>query len=156
MHAAAGYRPATLRRAGQEDAAALSALFREARPEGDCSERGMRTWLEHGGALLLEDRGHLLAALRWREEAAGWRVDRVTSLPQARGQGYGRWLMTKVEALAIRSNIPTLTLELDDRELLPYYGRMGYRPDDDAAGEAGLLTLRKRVGGTWQVQQERA
>lgn len=152
------YHFATLRWAGEHDAASLCRLFRRARPEEPCAEQDMRAWLEHGGALLLEDHGRLLAALRWTERADGWRVDRVASLPEERGKGYGRWLMTKVEALAIRTNIPRLTLELDDTALLPYYARMGYRPAEDAANdptEAERTTLAKRVGGVWQVQQER-
>lgn len=152
------YRFATLRWAGEQDASRLCELFRHARPERPCSDADMRAWLEHGGALLLEDHGRLLAALRWTERHDGWRVDRVASLPEERGKGYGRWLMTKVEALAIRTNIPRLTLELDDDALLPYYARMGYRPAEgavDGPKDPHPTTLVKRVGGVWQVQQDR-
>lgn len=146
------YEAARLRRAGGRDAERLRELFRAARPEGDESLEEMRGWLEHGGALMLEDAdGTLLCALRWREEekGAGWRVDRVATLPSSRSQGFGRWLMTKVEALAIRLNVPSLSLTLDQDDLLPYYRRLGYQVESE--GPDGTR-LHKRVGGTWQTK----
>ncbi|MBW6456096.1 MAG: GNAT family N-acetyltransferase, partial [Trueperaceae bacterium] len=98
----------------------------------------------------------LLAALRWREEGAGWRVDRVATRPEARGQGYGRWLATKVEALAIRKNVPFLLLSLPwaDAGQLAYYERLGYRVSDEpsrnGAHQPPQRHLRKVVGGVWQ------
>lgn len=160
MSAVAALRPASgstaatararLRWAGLRDLGALCELFRAARPEESNDEAEMAAWLEHGGAIVLEAEGRALAALRWREEASGWRVDPVASLPEERGMGYGRWLMTKVEAHAIRSNIPTLTVALPSSEALPYYRRMGYRRPDP---EGDPTTLVKRVGGTWQIQE---
>ncbi len=141
---------ARLRWAGLRDLQALCTLFRAARPEEAHDEAEMASWLEHGGAIVLEAEGRPLAALRWREEGSGWRVDPVASLPEERGMGYGRWLMTKVEAHAIRSNIPILTVELPSGEALAYYRRMGYRRPDP---EREPTTLVKRVGGTWQVQE---
>lgn len=148
------YEAARLRLAGSGDIAALTALFGQSRKQSLETEISMQAWLEHGGALVLEHAeagGHIVCALRWREEESGWCVDRIATLPEFRGQSFGRWLMTKVEALAIQRNIPWLTLELDeDREdLLAYYGRMGYRPVESN----GQVTLRKRVGGTWQYKQ---
>lgn len=146
----AAYEAARLRWATLQDVDRLVRLFAEARPRDLEAREGMLAWLEQGGALLLEDaEGTPLCALRWREEGDGWRVDRIATLPSERGQGYGRWLMTKVEALAIRYNVPELKLTLDVDELVPYYRRMGYRIDDQ--GEAAFH-LSKRVGGTWQVQ----
>jgi len=145
------YAAAHLRWAGVADAASLAELWRAAYPEEDASD--MAAWLEHGGALTLQDRsGRLLAALRWREEADGWRVDRVASRPEERGQGFGRWLATKVEALAIRQNVPYLLLDLpaDDAAQLAYYRRMGYRDEPGEPDARGRLTLRKPVGGVWQ------
>jgi hypothetical protein len=57
--------------------------------------------------------------------------------------------MTKVEALAIRTNIPTLTLVLDEvrEDLLAYYQRMGYSV---VMQDKRSATLSKRVGGIWQ------
>ena len=145
------YEAAQLRWATLQDADRLTRLFAEARPTEPEARASMLVWLEHGGALMLEDaEGTPLCALRWREEDDGWRVDRIATLPEERGQGYGRWLMTKVEALAIRYNVPELKLTLDREELLPYYRRLGYRVDaDDDDG----VHLSKRVGGTWQVQE---
>jgi GNAT superfamily N-acetyltransferase len=148
------YEAARLRWATLADAQRLSDLWRLAYPDEDASAVSMRSWLERGGALMLQDRGgDLLAALPWREAEGGWQVERVATDPSERGQGYGRWLMTKVEALAIKSNIPYLWLRLpggaDDADQLPYYARMGYVVQSD--DETGL-TLRKRVGGVWQTK----
>jgi GNAT superfamily N-acetyltransferase len=111
----------------------------------------MGDWLEHGGALFLESStGELLSALRWREQGEGWLVDRIATLPEERGQGFGRWLMTKVEALAIRNNIPSLTLKLIGPELLAYYRRLGYRLTKE---EGEIITLCKQVGGVWQYKE---
>ena len=124
-------------------------LAREGNPE---TRRSMLSWLEHGGGLALETPSQeLVCAIRWREDAKGWTVDRIATLPEARGRGYGRWLMTKVEALAIRKNIPSLTLVLDEvnNELSQYYQRMGYRIIEQTDT---TVTLDKRVGGTWQYK----
>jgi GNAT superfamily N-acetyltransferase len=146
------FEAARLRWAGLKDCSELVSLYNEARENKLETYETMTDWLEHGGGLILEDEtGKMLCALRWREEGEGWQVDRIATLPEARGRSYGRWLMTKVEALAIRRNIPTLMLFLDDTrdELLYYYQRMGYQLESQAK-EGGWLT--KRVGGTWQFK----
>ena len=145
------YPAARMRTATFGDRARLDTLFDLARGE---SGHRVLPWLEQGGALLIEgEDGRALSALLWREDAGGWHLDRIATVPEARGQGFGRWLMTKVEALAIRANVPHLTLDLDDPELEWYYRRMGYRVqgrDDE------VLRLHKRVGGTWQTQHDGA
>ncbi len=147
--AGAGAPKARLRWAGLADLDALCAVYRAARPDGGGDAQEMTAWLEHGGAILLESEGAPIAAARWREEGGGWRVDPATDPDGDRQQGFERWLMTKVEALAIRANIPTLTVEAPGPDALPSYRRMGYRPLDAGDLEAPLV---KRVGGTWQVQ----
>lgn len=154
------YEAARLRWAAQSDASRLAALWRasraaDGRPQDAESEAGMRDWLEHGGAVLLEDEsGRALCAVRWRwGEDGGWRVGPIATLEEARGRGFGRWLMTKLEALAIKRNVPTLALDLERPDLLPYYRRLGYREPDGTTTDAGdTVTLVKRVGGTWQRQ----
>ena len=151
------YEAAHLRPAEFRDIPELLDLYKTALGKAE-SEAEMTAWLEGGGALVLEDaQGKMLCALRWREELNidqqdGWRVDRIATTPEARTQGFGRWLMTKVEALAIRSNIPTLTLTLDEArdDLLAYYQRMGYEVQEKKPKE---VTLSKRVGGTWQRKE---
>jgi GNAT superfamily N-acetyltransferase len=158
------YEAAHLRPAEFRDIPELLVLYKTALGKAESQEE-MTAWLEGGGALVLEDAtGKMLCALRWREELNqeaqdGWRVDRVATIPEARAQGFGRWLMTKVEALAIRNNIPTLTLTLDEvrDDLLAYYQRMGYgilQHDKQGLDKQGLdkqgVSLSKRVGGTWQ------
>jgi len=148
------YEAARLRQAALQDAPKLVRLLERARDAGVTpSEAEVVMGLEHGGALVLENgAGDLLCALCWREDGTGWRLDRVATLPEARGQGYGRWLMTKVEALAIRANIPTLSLNLDEKrdDLLAYYGRMGYKSITESEG---TVELEKRVGGMWQYKR---
>ena len=149
----AAYEAARLRSAGLADVTALAALYQRAWPEAGESRETVQDWLEQGGALVLEDaQGTLVCALRWREVADGWRVDRVATLPEERAQGFGRWLMTKLEALAIQRNIPTLHLHLGEahHDLLPYYRRLGYRTAKSEAESESVLS--KRVGGTWQYQ----
>jgi GNAT superfamily N-acetyltransferase len=163
-HPGQAYEAAHLRPAEFRDIPELLELYKVALDKEE-SEDEMTSWLEQGGAFVLEDAtGKMLCALRWREEINtdsqdGWRVDRVATIPAARGQGFGRWLMTKVEALAIRNNIPTLTLTLDEAraDLLAYYQRMGYAVlshevlSHEVLGQAATaVTLSKRVGGTWQ------
>ena len=130
------------------DDARLTALYYDSREEPE-DAADVLDWLENGGAALLEDdRGELLCAVRWRENANGWQLDPVCTRPDARRLGFGRWLMTKVEALAIRYNIPELRVSLPDDEMAGYYGRLGYTVE---ASENGF-TAHKRVGGTWQLK----
>lgn len=147
------YQTARLRWAQTRDAERLALLWQHAYADAGEDAASMAAWFEHGGALVLEDRaGELLAAVRWCETSHGWRVDRVATQREHRGQGYGRWLMTNLEAAAIRANVPRLQLFVprDTRpEQLAYYARMGYQATDDG-GEA--LRLEKRVGGTWQTK----
>jgi GNAT superfamily N-acetyltransferase len=145
------YEAAQLRWVTLNDAPRLAALWGSAYPDTAPSVREVAEWLANGGALALQDpNGELLAALLWHREDRGWRIERVASTPAARGLGYGRWLITKVEALAIRQNVPWLTLSLpdDDAEQRAYYGRMGYRVEGESA--PGFVELRKAVGGVWQ------
>jgi GNAT superfamily N-acetyltransferase len=156
-HPGQAYEAAHLRSAEFKDVPELLGLYKVALGKAESEDELIR-WLERGGALVLENaEGKMLCALRWREEANsegqdGWRVDRVATIPEARGQGFGRWLMTKVEALAIRTNIPTLTLVLDEvrEDLLAYYQRMGYSV---VTQDTRSATLSKRVGGIWQRKE---
>lgn len=150
------YEAAQLRSAGLRDVPQLTQLYQQAWPEQSETQESVQAWLEQGGALVLEHAeagGCIVCAVRWREDEDGWRVDRIATLPDFRGQNFGRWLMTKVEALAIQRNIPRLVLQLDEvrEDLIHYYGRMGYRAlQDDVKSDKILLT--KRVGGTWQYK----
>lgn len=155
------YEAARLRWAVESDADRLAALWREGR-EADGLDGAqetadvMRDWLEHGGAVFLEDAARrAVCAVRWRWHDGGWSVDRIVTRPEARGQGYGRWLMTKLEALAIKRNVPTLTLDLDQDALLAYYERLGYREVERGDGGVPTRRLVKQVGGTWQRQPGR-
>lgn len=141
---------AKLHSATSADTAALTALYRTAWDDAGEDESTVRGWLEQGGTLYFACEGTVVCALRWRETPYGWEVGRLATLPEYRGQGFGRWLMTRLEALAIQHNIPELQLTLPEAQadLLPYYTRMGYRPRSSETP----LTLSKRVGGVWQRQ----
>ncbi|ADI14871.1 GNAT family N-acetyltransferase [Truepera radiovictrix] len=141
---------AKLRAATHADVGALAALYRSAWEDETEDEATVASWLERGGALLFAAGDTVVCALRWREAPYGWEVGRLATLPAYRAQGFGRWLMTRLEALAIQHSVPELRLTLSDaqRELLPYYTRMGYRP----CRPEDPLTLCKRVGGVWQRQ----
>jgi len=148
---------AKLRLAGFRDIPQLSKLYQEARGSQDndtTSPEVMESWLEHGGAMLLELKdGSILGAVRWEEQKNGWQLDPIATLPAYRQQGIGRWLLTVVESLAIKRNIASLRLDLksEQKEALPYYQRLGYsnQPNGD-----DTIHLHKRVGGIWQMQNE--
>ncbi|MEX2540423.1 MAG: GNAT family N-acetyltransferase [Trueperaceae bacterium] len=146
------YQAAKLRWATLADCERLRTLFATARPDEPEGDDSMPEWLEHGGALLLEDQqGRALCAVRWREASGrGWQLDRIATVPDSHGLGFGRWLMTKVEALAIRYNVPSLTVSLMDGDDVGYYRRLGYDVVDDGSVAP---VVRKRVGGTWQMQE---
>ncbi|MEX2535462.1 MAG: GNAT family N-acetyltransferase [Trueperaceae bacterium] len=147
------YDATKLRWATTLDSQRLGILFAQARPEEPEADSCMLEWLQSGGALMLEDEeGVPLCAVRWREADEGWLLDRVCTLPQAHRLGFGRWLMTKVEALAIRYNIPSLSVVLPDDQLAGYYRRLGYTVED---GDGERLTAHKRVGGIWQLKAQK-
>lgn len=144
-----GFTSPRMRNANSADAAKLADLWGRARPGSAVGSTEFREWLSSGRALLLEDAaGTVLAALRFRDEDGGWRVEPIVTDPDQRGQGFGRWLMTALEAGAIRENVAFLALSVEEPTTLPYYRRLGYRPH----GEHDL-ELRKRVGGMWQQQE---
>ena len=125
----------------------VAQLLGEDRDAPTTSEEVERN-LEQGGALLLESSaGTLLCALVWLETSHGWTLHQPAVLEAYRDQELDRWVLTKLEALAIQRNIPTLKMRLDDESRLFYYERMGYRLEGD-----GDLLLSKRVGGTWQYK----
>ncbi|MFA5595909.1 MAG: GNAT family N-acetyltransferase [Trueperaceae bacterium] len=144
-----GFTSPRMRDATTADLGRLADLWARARPEAGVGKAALKAWLDSGRALLLEDAaGCALAALRYREEDGGWRVEPIVTDPGQRGQGFGRWLMTALEANAIRENVAFLALDVADRSTLSYYRRLGYRPSGD-----NDLQLRKRVGGMWQQQE---
>lgn len=134
-----------LRRAALGDAAKLAGLYRS---NGSAiSSEQLSHRLEHGGALYFEDDQGPVAALTWQDTAGGWQLGRTALRSDQSGDGLGRWLMTHVEALAIRLNVPWLSLENIDSSDLAWYRRLGY---ESRPGSPNRLT--KKVGGTWQYR----
>ncbi len=142
-----GHSAAKVRLAGLGDASVVAQLLNENRDELTTLEEVVEN-LEQGGALLLEDNaGELLCVLMWLETLEGWTLQQPAVLEAYRNQELDRWVLTKLEALAIKRNIPVLKMQLDDETRLPYYKRMGYGLEEDS------LLLSKRVGGTWQTKR---
>ena len=132
---------ARLRRAELSDAGSLAELYCASEPE-------MQAWLETGGALLVENgKARPVAAVRWQPQAHGWRLEPPVMEHSDVEQAYDRWLLTKLEALAIKGNVARLDVALADPQQAPYFQRLGYRPATD---DEELWS--KRVGGVWQRQ----
>lgn len=134
-----------LRRASLGDAARLAGLYRG--NGASISSEQLSDRIEHGGALYFEDDDGPVAALAWQDTAGGWQLGKPVLRGDQSGDGHGRWLMTQVEALAIRLNIPRLSLEKVDSSDLAWYRRLGYEAQPDSPHR-----LSKKVGGTWQYR----
>jgi GNAT superfamily N-acetyltransferase len=148
-HTQHSYEAARLHLADIVDADQLSRFFNDVEPSAEESATSMEQWLEYGGALVVENsEGDIVSALRWRESGEGWQLDHIVTDSNYRNMGYGRWLLTKVEALAIQRNVAMLRVLLpeDQHYLEPYYLRMGYTRE----GDGTHVTLAKQVGGMWQ------
>lgn len=107
--------------------------------------------IEFGGVVYYEDEAGPLALLCWREAAGGWELSPVIMRGGQAGTPHDRWLLTHVEALAIRHNVPFLMMQLTDPTDLGYWRRLGYEPE-----YPGASRLVRRVGGTWQLRQAAA
>ena len=139
-----------VRRAGIGDAARLAGLLRDRQGEPFSSSQ-LSDCIEHGGALYFEDEHGPVSVLAWQESPAGWELLPAGLREDQDDDGYERWLLTQVEALAIRLNVPRLCLQLDDDADLNWYRRMGYQPES-----ARSRRLTRKVGGTWQYRQAAA
>ena len=143
-----GHGAAKVRLASSADAVNIAHLMNEIGSKPTTFEKVFGN-LEQGGALLLEDgSGTLLCVLMWLEAPHGWTLQQPVVLERYRNQELDRWVLTKLEALAIQRNIPTLEMDLEDNSLLTYYERMGYRLEKE-----DNLLMSKRVGGTWQTKR---
>lgn len=107
--------------------------------------------IEFGGVIYFEDDSGPLVMLCWREAAGGWELRPVVARPGRPGTPHDRWLLTHVEALAIRHNVPFLIMQLADSADAGYFQRLGYEPEFP-----GSSRLIRRVGGTWQLSQAAA
>lgn len=135
-----------LRRAAMGDAAKLASLF--SGNGAKVSSEQLSERIEHGGALYFEDDQGPVAVLAWQDAAGGWKLGQPALRADQTGDGHGRWLMTHVEALAIKLNIPRLSLDNVDSADVDWYRRMGYEPQPGKS-----RTLTKQVGGTWQYRE---
>ena len=135
----------TLQRAGPGD---LEALSRFEPGNGALTGAQLAECIEYGGVLYYEDDHGPLALVCWRETARGWELSPVLIRRDASDDGYGRWLLTHVEALAIKHSIPRLSLEALPTTGADYYRRLGYEPE-----YPGARRLTRQVGGTWQLKQ---
>jgi len=140
-----------LRRAGMADAPLLAELAGPDAVPGEDGRSVLDDCLEFGGALWFEAAGQPVSLLSWREVRGGWELRPVRVADGHDGFSHSRWLMTQVEALAIRMNVPRLVLTLSEPADLELYRRMGYEPEDRSTRR-----LVRRVGGTWQLRRGNA
>lgn len=137
-----------LKRAGPADAEWLAGF---ASGEAGPGAAELSDCIEFGGVVWYETDGNPVAVLCWREISGGWELRPIELRDASRDTPHDRWLLTHVEALAIRHNIPSLTIQLTDLGNLDYYQRLGYEPEFP-----GSRRLHRRVGGTWQLRQAAA
>ncbi len=134
-----------LKRAGPADAEWLAGF---AGGDAGLGAAELSDCIEFGGVVWYETGGSPVTVLCWREISGGWELKPIEPRDASPDTPYGRWLLTHVEALAIRHNIPSLTIQLTDQGNLDYYQRLGYEPEFP-----GSRRLLRRVGGTWQLRQ---
>lgn len=140
-----------LNRAGMADAPRLAAL---AGPDAEKDGTGrsvLDDCLEYGGALWFGGDDGPVSLLCWREVQGGWELRPVRVAPGHDHFSHSRWLMTQVEALAIRMNVPRLAMTLTEPADVDLYRRMGYETEGHSAER-----LVRRVGGTWQLRRGNA
>lgn len=154
------YDAARVREARLRDAPAIAELYEQSWPEREVDEETIRGWLEHGGALMLEDdEGRAVSVLCWTEKPYGWQLDPLAIRADYREHGLERWLMTKAEALAIQDSVASLHLHFGKKyvgesydDWLTFYRRLGYQVSEENEVDAEVH-LSKQIGGTWQYQQ---
>lgn len=136
-----------LRRASMADAPRLARLTGSCQESPALTEEQMSSCIEHGGALFYEADSGPVSMITWQESPGGWDLKNYSTTTDDDDLGHTRWLMTQVEALAIRLNVPRLSVSSLNTGDLTCYRRMGYEPD-----ATDPERLSKRVGGQWQFR----
>ncbi len=136
-----------VKRASLGDAPRLAGLLRTREGE-QLTGAQLSDCIEHGGALYFEDEHGPVSVLAWQESPAGWDLLPAGLREDQDDDGHERWLLTQVEALAIRLNVPRLSLEPLEGTDPGWYRRMGYEQESTRSPR-----LVRKVGGTWQYRQ---
>jgi GNAT superfamily N-acetyltransferase len=125
-----------IREATEHDAAALVDLWRAAGLEfaaGDVpAELGSALRLHPGLVLVAEDEAGLAASVFGTYDGRrGW-VNRLATRPDRRGQGLASRLLGTLEArlIGLGCRKVNLLIEPGNRDVMSFYRRHGYAPDD--------------------------
>jgi ribosomal protein S18 acetylase RimI-like enzyme len=147
---------ATIRRAGQADAAAVRALTRSAyakwvpligREPGPMVADYERAVREHMIDLLFVD-GGLAALIETVDETDHLLIENVAVAPPFQGRGYGRALLDHAERLAASLGLPELKLYTNKRFVtnIELYRRLGYAIDrEEPIMDGFIVHMSKRI-----------
>jgi tRNA (guanine37-N1)-methyltransferase len=102
----------------------------------------LRAWLPEWTVLVLRREGRLIGAARARREGDAWDIGRLMVVPDLRGQGLGRFLLTEIERAA-PDDITSYTLftGAGSQRNQRMYKRAGYRLRGEL--EPGVVILTK-------------
>jgi predicted N-acetyltransferase YhbS len=127
----------TIRLAGVQDAERIAVLVNEAfeveRPMRSSGHRtsleGVRQEMERGSFFVAEQKGTIVGSVFARITGTTGYFGMLAVEPGFQGSGIGRALREHVEAYCKARGCTQMTLSTGDfrTELLPYYGRAGYR-----------------------------
>lgn len=127
----------TIRLAGEQDAERIAALVNAAfeverpmRSSGDrTSPQGVRDEMERGSFFVAEQNGTIVGSVFARITGTTGYFGMLAVDPTLQKSGIGRALREHVEAYCKARGCTQMTLSTGDfrTELLPYYGRAGYR-----------------------------
>lgn len=87
--------------------------------------------------------GRAVGCARLRVYGAGAKVERVAVLPEKRGTGLGRHLMTAVERAAVRCGHEQLVLHAQ-ASVVAFYELLGWRAEGPEFHEAGISHRKMR------------
>ncbi|HET9422905.1 MAG TPA: GNAT family N-acetyltransferase [Nocardioides sp.] len=105
----------------------------------------LRAWLPEWTVLVLRREGRLIGAARARREDDAWDIGRLMVVPDLRGQGLGRFLLTEIERAA-PDDVASYSLFTGAGSLRNQrmYKRAGYRLRGEL--EPGVVVLTKPRG----------
>lgn len=129
-----------LRPATPADAPAFHAVMMSAGmdPRSSWNRTGVEdvAWsLGQGGGFLAWEGERAVGCVGWRPDGAHTlTLNKLATLPEARGQGIGAALVRAVEEVATRGGYARVLLAVSfyNLEVRPFYERLGYRVDENS------------------------